>query len=72
MIMNKVYQNTEPGPIPVYADSSKSQQIGRLFARSSCLCIGEQEGLAIVLYKTNVNVPNTFKVGFVDAAGMQA
>ena len=66
--MKKVYQNPAPGAIPVYADSAKSQQIGRLFARSSCQCIGEQDGLAIVLYKVKVGVPEGFKVGFVDAA----
>ncbi|MDR2686583.1 MAG: hypothetical protein LBB75_02435, partial [Oscillospiraceae bacterium] len=42
--------------------------IGKLFARSSCLCIGEQDGLAIVLYKVKVGIPEAFKVGFVDAA----
>ena len=70
--MQKLYQNTTSGAIPVFADSTKSQQIGKLFAGSSCLCLGEQHGLAIILYKVNVGAPSASKVGFVDAAGVQA
>jgi len=69
--MKKIFQNSAFSAIPVYADSAQSQQIGKLFARSSCLCIGERDGLAIVLYKVKKGMPDAFKVGFVDAAGMQ-
>jgi len=69
--MNQIYQNSASNAIPVYADSGKAQQVGRLFAGSSCLCIGEQDGLAILLYKINVGTPGSFKVGFADAAGIR-
>lgn len=71
-MMKKVYSNTTTSAIPVYADSAQSMKIGRLFAGSSCLCIGEDNGLAIILYKVNANVPTTTKVGFADAAGIGA
>ena len=69
--MKEIYQNSASSAIPVYADSRQSQQIGRLFAGSSCQCIGEQDGLAIILYKVSVGGPGAFKVGFADAAGVQ-
>ena len=69
--MKQIYQNAASSEIPVYADSRQSQQIGRLFARSSCLCIGKHDGLAIVLYKVGAGSPGVFKVGFADAAGVQ-
>jgi len=70
-MMKKTYQNAAPGAIPVYADSAKSQQIGKLFAGSSCLCIDEQDGLAIILYKVSTAGSGITKVGFADAAGVQ-
>lgn len=68
--MKKIYQNAASSAIPVYADSAKSQVVGKLFAGSSCLCIGEQDGLAIILYKINTSLPVISKVGFADAAGI--
>ena len=69
--MKKVYQNVAPDAIPVYADSAKSQQIGKLFGKSSCICIDEQDGLTIILYKVSIAGGGVSKVGFADAAGMQ-
>ena len=69
--MKKVYANTTSGAIPVYADSARSQRIGRLFAGSSCQCIGEEDGLAIILYKVSTGIPVVTKVGFADAAGVR-
>lgn len=68
--MKRMYSNATSSPIPVYADSAQSQKIGRLFAGSSCLCIGEEDGLAIILYRVSTGVPATTKVGFADAAGI--
>ena len=65
--MKRIYQDPASRSMPVYADTTMSQQIGRLFAGSSCDCIGEKDGLAIILYKIS-NAPS-FKVGFADAAG---
>jgi len=69
--MKKIYQNAASNAIPVYADSAKSQKVGKLFAGSSCLCIDEQDGLAIILYKTSTSGNGVCKVGFADAAGIQ-
>jgi len=44
--MKQLYQGPESSATPVYANSAMSQQIGRLFAGSSCFCIGEEGGLA--------------------------
>jgi len=63
-----VYSNSTPSAIPVYADSAKSQRIGKLFAGSSCQYIGEENGLAIILYKISAGMPMIFKVGFADFA----
>jgi len=68
--MNQTYQCPVSSETPVCADSAMTQQIGKLFAGSSCACIGEECGLAIVLYKINGDAPGTFKVGFADAAGI--
>jgi len=65
--MKEIYQNSASSAMPVYADSRKLQQIGKLYAGSSCLCIGEQDDLAIILYKVSVGGPGVFKVGFADA-----
>jgi len=65
-----MYSNKTAGSIPVYADTAQSHRIGKLFAGSSCLCIGEEDGLAIILYKVRTGVPEIFKVGFADAAGV--
>jgi len=67
--MKRIYQTPGPGTMPVYADTAMSQQIGRLFAGSSCTCIGEADGLAIVLYRIRT-APDSFKVGFADPAGI--
>jgi len=69
--MKKMYSNMTPSAIPVYADSAKSQKIGKLFAGSSCQCIGEKDGLAIVLYKVSAGAPAISKVGFADAEGIR-
>ena len=69
--MTKMYSNVTSGAIPVYADSAKSQRIGKLFAGSTCLCIGEENGLAIILYKVRRGIPEVSKVGFADAAGVR-
>jgi len=69
--MEKMYSNPTSGAIPVYADSAQSQKIGRLFAGSSCQCIGEENGLAIILYKVSVGTPGVTKVGFADPAGLR-
>jgi len=69
--MKQLYQSPASGTTPVYADSAMSLQIGRLFAGSTCACIGEEDGLAIVLYKVKVDVSGAFKVGFADAAGIR-
>jgi len=63
-----MYSNKSTGSIPVYADSAQAQRIGKLFAGSTCLCIGEEDGQAIILYKVRTGVPEVFKVGFADAA----
>jgi len=68
--MEKLYSNSTSGAIPVYADSAKTQKIGKLFAGSSCRYIGEENGLAIILYKVSTGVPAVSKVGFADAAGV--
>jgi len=70
--MKKQYANSTSGAIPVFADSAQSQKIGRLFSGSSCVCIGEEEGLAIILYKISTAGSGIFKVGFADAAGITA
>jgi len=69
--MKKIYQNSASGAIPVYADSAKSQQIGKLYKGSSCLCIDEQDGLAIILYKVSTAGGGVSKVGYADAKGVQ-
>jgi len=65
----KNYTNATNERVPVYADSSMQQVIGTLYKGSSCLCVGEQKGMAIVLYK--INRLGDYKVGFVDAQGVQ-
>jgi len=70
--MEKMYSNSTSGAIPVYADSAKTQKIGKLFAGSSCRCIGEEAGLAIVLYMISAGAPMISKVGFVDMVGDMA
>ena len=69
--MEKMYNPTS-GAIPVYADSAQTLRIGRLFAGSSCQCIGEENGLAIILYKVSIGSPANIKVGFADPAGLRA
>ena len=69
--MTDFYRNETASAIPVYADSAKSQQIGNLFAGISCPCIGEQNGLAIIMFKICTAGDGVFKVGFADAAGLQ-
>jgi len=69
--MEKMYSNPNTSAIPVYADSAQSQKIGRLFAGSSCQCIGEENGLAIILYKVSIGAPVITKVGFADPAGLR-
>ena len=68
--MRKIYQNPASGEIPVFADSTQAHRIGKLYAGSSCVCIGEEGGLAIVLYKIGVGADGATKVGFADAAGI--
>jgi len=68
----RLYSNATHAAIPVYADSAQSHKIGRLFAGSSCRCIGEEDGLAIIMYKVKTGVPEVSKVGFVDAAEILA
>lgn len=65
--MEKIFQNSTKSAIPVYADSARSQQIGKLYAKSSCACISEQDAHMIILYRTGVGASNTYKVGFVAA-----
>lgn len=67
--MRKEYKSDKGSATPVYADSSKKQKVGEIFPGSTCQCIGEQEGLAIVLYK--ISGTGTLKVGFADATGVQ-
>ena len=67
--MEKMYCNSTSNEIPVYADSAQSLRIGKLYAGSSCQCIGEEEGLAIILYRISAGVT---KVGFADPAGVRA
>jgi len=69
--MKKIYQNPESNAIPVFADSAQSQKIGKLYAGSSCVCIDEHDGLAIVLYKVGTVGAGVCKVGFADAKGIQ-
>ena len=60
----KVFKNTSGKTINVYADSTLKKKIGTLFAGSSCYCIGEISGKAILLY--SVSGTSTKKVGFTD------
>ena len=69
--MKKLYQNQASGTTPVYADSARTMAIGKLFPGKTCTCIGEQDGLAIVLYKISTDIPMIFKVGFADTAGVR-
>ena len=69
--MYDLYMNPTSSAMPVYADSAKAQQIGKLFAGSSCPCIGEKNGLAIVLFKVCTAGAGVFKVGFADAVEVQ-
>jgi len=64
--MTKNYQYSTSSATPVYADSAKLQGIGKLFAGSSCRCVGRQDDLAIILYR--INASGIFKVGFAEAA----
>ena len=69
--MERMYSNSTPSAIPVYADSAQTHKIGKLFAGSSCQCIGEENGLAIILYKISAGIPVISKVGFADFAGVR-
>jgi len=69
MYTQKIYQSPASGETPVYADTAMSKQIGKLFAGSSCVCIGEEDDLAIVMFKIATN-PCVYKVGFANAAGI--
>ena len=64
--MTSSYQYSAPSTVPVYADTAKSQRVGKLFAGSSCRCVGKQDDLAIILYR--INMSGIFKVGFAEAA----
>lgn len=60
----KAYKNTSGKALKIYADSKLTTEIGTLFAGSTCACIGEIDGRAIVRYK--VNAAGAHKVGFTD------
>lgn len=68
--MNQLYTNSTAERLPVYADSSMQQVIGALYKGSTCQCIGEQKGMAIILYK--INKLGDYKVGFAEAQGIHA
>lgn len=60
----KSFKNTSGKTLNVYADSKLREKIGSLFAGSSCVCIGEIDGKAILRYK--VTATGAYKVGFTD------
>lgn len=68
--MTRSYSNATSREIPVFADSAQSQKIGKLFSGSSCLCIGEKDELAIILYKVSAGDTANYKVGFADPTGI--
>ena len=65
----KAYKNPTNTSLPVFADSKGEQKIGELFGNSTCLCVGEQDGMALVLYKAKA--AGALKVGFADRKGVQ-
>ena len=67
--MEQRYTNSTAERLPVYADSSMLQVIGSLYEGSCCQCIGEQKGLAIILYK--INRMGDYKVGFAEFQGVR-
>ena len=64
------YTNSTAEKLPVYADSSMRQVIGSLYKGSTCQYLGEQKGMAIILYR--INMLGDYKVGFAEAQGVQA
>jgi len=58
----KTYKNTSGRELTIYADSKLTSPVGALYSGSSCHCIGEADGCAIVLYK--VASAGAYKVGF--------
>jgi len=68
--MKRIYTNFMADRLPVYADSAMQQVIGTLYKGSTCECIGEQQGKAIILYK--ISRLGDYKVGFADAQGIQS
>ena len=66
----RTYVNPMEGQLPIYADSDMTHKIGSLFKGSTCQCVGEQNNMAIVLYK--ISEAGKYKVGFADPQGIQA
>jgi len=60
--MMKEFKNTSGKELAIYADSALKDKVGTLFAGSSCSCIGQVDGKAILLY--SVSGSTVKKVGF--------
>jgi len=60
--MMKEFKNTSGKELAIYADSALKDKVGTLFAGSSCNCIGQIDGKAILLY--SVSGTSVKKVGF--------
>lgn len=55
------YANTSGGELEVYADSSLSTKVGKLYRGSACSCLLKHEDTAVVLYRVS---SGEYKVGF--------
>lgn len=60
----KTFTNTSGKTLNLYADSRLQTKTGSLFPGSTCSCIGEVDGKAILRYQ--VAATDAYKVGFTD------
>ena len=63
----KRFLNTSGKDLVIYADSSMSTSIGRLYKDSPCYCLHAGDDAVAVLYK--VSSTGVFKIGFTDYLG---
>jgi hypothetical protein len=61
---SRTFKNTSGKTLNIYADSTLKTKTGSLFAGSSCVCIDEIDGVAVVRYMATAT--NAYKVGFTD------
>jgi len=65
----KQFVNTSERALPIYADSTLTTKVGKLYQGSVCKCVLVQDTLVALLYRVSANV---YKIGFTDYAnGLQ-